>query len=163
MTPDATILSGHVRRFAEFEEIVLSREALPTLAQNPWRIDSARRNAARRGCARAIRNRESVTVRIVAIHSAGYPQINRQRSRFNCIRLVCGQGRRRPAWRVASGYIGRPAITGAIGGATSVVNHVGTCVLVTSHVGLNDVPTEQRKFLVKGGITVQVGVVAIGE
>src|SRR5207237_6276646 len=42
LTPDASVLAGHVWLLAEFDERVLAGEALPTLAGNPRWIDSPR-------------------------------------------------------------------------------------------------------------------------
>src|SRR5215469_17506250 len=45
---------------------------------------------------------------------------------------------------------------------TSVIHHVRTRALITSGVGFDYVPAEQREHLVESGVAAQVGVVEVG-
>src|ERR1700730_216136 len=160
MAPDAAVLADRVRLLAEFEEIVLAREALPRLGENPRRIDAAGGTARppRPTNNRPIRDREPGAVRLVAIHRAWHPQVSGHRNLFDCVCLeMTNVGVY--AWREAV----LPASLCSVGGPTCVVDHVRPRVLVTSHIGFNNVPAEKRELLVEGGETVQVGVVTVGE
>src|SRR5215467_1044135 len=45
---------------------------------------------------------------------------------------------------------------------TSVIHHVRTRALITSGVGFDYVPAEQREHLIESGVAAQVGVVEVG-
>src|SRR6266571_8066926 len=64
---------------AEFDETVLARETLPTLGENPGRIDASSRATAA----------GSNTVRHCAISGSRYPQARGQRNLFGSVRQVC--------------------------------------------------------------------------
>src|ERR1019366_5628118 len=95
MTPDTAILAGRVGLLAEFQEIVLSGEALPRLGQDPGRIDSAGgpTRTAGTACYRSSRDGKTFAVRIAAINRARYPQVSGHRDLFHGIRKVIGNHR----------------------------------------------------------------------
>src|SRR5205823_12542135 len=87
LTMDAAVFAVREGRLAEFYERVLSGEALPAFAQDPGRIDAARRErspragrrtgrradrarAGRVAAARTAQDRLAGAVRVVAIHRA---------------------------------------------------------------------------------------------
>src|SRR5947209_6915858 len=71
---NAAVLSGSKAAFPEFQQLVLSHEALPAIAVDPCGIDSGRR-ATRSVVDWRCRNRESTAIRFVAVDRTRNPQI----------------------------------------------------------------------------------------
>src|SRR5882762_11299144 len=113
---------------AEVDETVLARETLPTLSENPGRINAS----CRATCSVASR-----TVRQCAIPRSRYSQGSGHRDLFGCVRQHSADAGV-PAWR-------RCSSASAIGRAAGVVDHVRPRVLETRRIRFNDIPAEQRE------------------
>ena len=169
MALDAAVLAGDVGLLAEFEEVVLTWEALPAFhSARPWVIDASGGELGRAACYRrcscrrgantgrvagegAILNRLARAIRSGAVDRARHAETGRYRDDFGRV----GQhvpDRGGAARRITGGTAGRRTIRGA----AHVVHHVRAGVLVAGHVGFHRVPTEEREGLVEVRCTGEV-------
>ena len=114
---------------------------MPAFTDNPRRINSASRPSGRIA---------SRAVRRCAVSCARHVQGSGQTHSgwFECVRQVPANGRGPPSRCT----VGRP---------TRVVDHVDSGVLVASRIRFNNIPAEQRKYLVKACVSAQVGIVKV--
>src|SRR5581483_6936716 len=134
---DAAVFAFGERLLAEFEEIGLPKKSLPTVAQNPWRVDATGGKV--RGCAagRPIGDRETGAVCIVAIDGARHAEISRDGAIFFCSGKVLTDNGIAATRNASDGACRR-----SIDWAARVINHVGSRVLVTGRVSFHYVPVE---------------------
>src|SRR5712692_1345152 len=142
---DPAVLGRSEGLLAEFDETVLARETLPTLSGNPGWIDASSRAT----CSVASR-----TIRRCAIPRPRYPQGSGQRDLFGSVRHVCAD--------VGASARCRCRGARAVGRSACVVHDMGPGVLETRGIRFNNIPAEQREYLVEARVTGQVGVVEVG-
>src|SRR5215469_2556041 len=150
MAINTAVLVHGIRLLSELDEIVLTREALPSLRSNPRRVDTA---SGTTGTARRKRNRGLRAVGIGTVVSTRHTQVRRQRDGLQRICHAAADGR----------TAARRRRSAAVSGTASIVNHMGTGVLVTGRIRLYHIPTEEREDLVEPGVAAQVCVVEVGE
>src|SRR5579864_5706486 len=133
---DTAVFADCERLLAEFQERILSREALPSVGGSPRSIDATRGSTRTAGATGywAGLNRGARAISRAAVNRARHSQVSRQGDLFCRVRHeVRHRG-------VAAYHSGGSAAGRAVGWATRVVHHVRTRALVASRVGFNYVP-----------------------
>src|ERR1700688_670578 len=134
---DSPVLARHIRLLAELNEVILSRESLPTLhSTDPRRINSSGRVGDSLGCRRTL-NRHSRAIGRRTVDRTWNLQVRGQRV------LFVGVRQKSPNCGVSAGWIACVTTRSCtVRRSTGGVYHVCTGILIAGGVCFHHVPVE---------------------